>query len=245
MKMKLEGAKITASNLRADDRRSGLDMRGAASVDSNLRIAQHQGDTLTYLVCDIEADGPDPSKHSLLAIGAVACDARGREVAHFARNLSQRPDATSDAGTMAWWRTLPEAWAGVTRDAAPAEAVMAEFVAFVRSLPQPVVFTAHPIAFDGAWIDWYLRRFVGLSLLTPPRADSALFAGPGLDLPSFAAGVLPLALDRTWRKAYPPAFYDHAPHTHDPLADARGYAALLARLLERLADRRDEGSPAV
>lgn len=185
----------------------------------------------SYLVCDVESDGPEPGRHSMISIGALACDSRGFEIASFARNLETRPDATTDPGTMAWWQSVPEAWASVTRDTAPADAVMAAFVAFVRSLPQPVVFTAHPIAFDGAWIDWYLRRYCGLALLAPPRATEILFEGPGLDLPSFAAGVLGLPYGRTWRKDYPADFYGSAPHNHDPLADAAGYAALLRKLL--------------
>ncbi len=195
-------------------------------------------DLRSYVVCDIEADGPIPGAHSMLAIGAVALDAAGmEEVGAFSRALLPLPDAAPNPETMAWWATQPEAWAAVTRGARPAGEVMAEFVAFVDALPQPVAFVAHPLAFDGAWMDHYLKRFTGLPLLAPPRATRRLFDGPGIDLPSLAVGVLGLSYGRCWRKDYPAAVYGDLPHDHDPVEDARGYAALFRRLLALRAGR--------
>ncbi len=186
-----------------------------------------------YIVVDVETDGPVPGQNSMLALGAVACDADGRETGSFVRTLQPAPGATPDIGTMAWWSTEPEAWAAVTADAASPHAVITAFVEWVEAMPKPVVFVAHPIAFDGIWMDWYLRRFAGLHLLAPPRAARRLFEGSGLDLPSLARGVLGLGLVACTRKEYPPELYGDMPHSHEPLDDARGYARLLQRLLQR------------
>ena len=41
----------------------------------------------TYVVCDIEADGPIPGPHSMLSLGAVAVNKNGKQLGAFEINF--------------------------------------------------------------------------------------------------------------------------------------------------------------
>ena len=199
-----------------------------------------------YVVVDIETDGPNPGSHSMLSFGAVACRAAGSQPGRgpeasadrFTVNLLPLPGAGSEPRTMAWWATEPEAWAAATRDALPAAEAMARFVDWLRGLPEIPVFAAHPVAFDGFWIDWYLRRFTGHRLFKGPYDGERLFQDAALDIPSLAVGVLGMEPAQAITKPYPEAWFGGHAHTHCALDDARGYAALLQQLLARRAQGR-------
>jgi hypothetical protein len=188
-------------------------------------------DTL-YLVTDIETDGPDPGPHSMLSFGCVVTDGEAVR-GEFSINLATLPGATGHARTLQWWQTQPEAWAAATTNPVPPEAAIAAFVDWVRALPGKPVFAAAPVAFDGCWIEWYLRRFAGLKLFTPPYEKHGLFQGGALDIGSLAMGVLGLSHAAVADKPYPPEWLGGHTHTHCALDDARGYASLLRELLRR------------
>jgi hypothetical protein len=59
----------------------------------------------------------------------------------------------------------------------------------VKSLPGEKTFAASPLAFDGLWIDYYLRRFARYGILQGPYEDDRLFDGTGLCIRSYAAAV--------------------------------------------------------
>jgi len=73
----------------------------------------------------------------------------------------------------------------------------------VKSLPGEKTFAASPLAFDGLWIDYYLRRFTRYGILQGPYEDDRLFDGTGLCIRSYAAAV-------TGR----PQWFGDVPHTH-------------------------------
>ncbi|MDB5368887.1 MAG: polymerase subunit epsilon [Roseomonas sp.] len=189
-------------------------------------------DPTLYLVTDIETDGPNPGAHSMLSFGCVATDAAGAR-GEFTINLAPLEGAAGDPRTMQWWATQPEAWAASTTGAVPPAEAMARFAAWVRGLPAPPVFAACPLAFDGTWMDWYLRRFCGLKLFTAPYDKGALFQGAALDMSSLAMGVLGLSHAEAEVKPYPVEWLGGHAHTHCALDDARGYAHLLRELLRR------------
>lgn len=189
-------------------------------------------DPTLYLVTDIETDGPDPGRHSMLSLGCVATNAAG-VVAEFSAVLAPLPGAVPDPGTMEWWATEPVAWAEATRAPEPPEVVMARFAAWVAGLPAPPVFAACPLIFDGLWVDHYLRRFCGTKLLPAPREPEGLFAGTALDISSLAMGVLGIGAVAAAGKPYPAAWLGGHAHDHTALSDARGYAGLLRALLGR------------
>ena len=183
-----------------------------------------------YLVTDIETDGPEPSENSMLSLATVAC-APGRGIVEtFTVNLAPQAGHAPHPETSAWWRTQPEAWAATADPVAPEEA-MARWAGWVRGLPEPRVFVAHPLIFDGTWVDWYLRRYLGLPLDRGPMEGERLFARGALDLPSLIAGRLGWDPASLHEKRYPAEWLGDVPHSHRPIDDALGYAHLLLRVL--------------
>lgn len=184
-----------------------------------------------YVVTDIEVNGPTPGEHSMLAFASVALDAAGNEIDSFEAVLQTLPEAGEDAITMTWFKGFPEAWAAATTNPEPPAAVMARYAAWLRSLPGRPIFAAHPLAFDGAWIDYYLRRFLGTRLLKGPWAGERLFYTAGLCIQAFAAGRTGWDFAACRTEDYPPEWLGHVPHSHISIDDARGYANLLRTLL--------------
>jgi hypothetical protein len=179
-----------------------------------------------FIVTDIEADGPDPGRHSMLSLGSVALGADGHLHGEFTVNLTPLPGAARDPGAMGWWQGHPEAWESSTRDPQDPAAAMSAWAEWVRGLPGAPVFAAHPLAFDGAWIDSYLKRFVGCRLFDRPR-DPGLCRFDGLDIPSLVMGRTGRDFRQCRRDAYPDHWLGENAHSHCALDDARGYAHLL------------------
>lgn len=184
-----------------------------------------------YVVTDAEFDGPTPGRNSLLSFASIALAADGQLLGEFEAVLQPLPQASPDPFTLAWFRGQPEAWAAATRDPQPPEQVMPAFVAWVRSLPGLPVFAAHPLALDGAWLDYYLQRFTAERLLEGPWRPDRLFKAPGLCIASCLAGRLGRPMSRCDVRHYPAHWLGDQAHSHRALDDARGYAALLGKLL--------------
>ena len=184
-----------------------------------------------YIVTDIECDGPCPGANSMISFASVAVTAAGEEQGVFQAVLAGLPNAAPNPDTYAWFQTHPEAWAAATTDPKPPGQVMAEFVAWLQSFDQPRVFTASPIAFDGLWIDYYLRRFTSHRLVQGPYEPDRLFHGAGLCLRSHAAGVTGRSLDDCSPAALPSEWLGGIEHNHRAIDDARGYAHLLGVLM--------------
>ncbi|WP_420349238.1 hypothetical protein [Pelagibius sp.] len=184
-----------------------------------------------YVVTDIEVNGPTPGQHSMLAFASVAIDAEGEEIDFFQAVLASLPEAGEDPVTMEWFKGFPEAWAAATRDPKPPAEVMQSYAAWVRSLPGQPIFAAQPLAFDGAWIDYYLRRFADIRMLKGPWIGERLFFTAGLCIQAFAAGRTGRALHECSAEAFPAEWLGHVPHNHISIDDARGTANLLRRLL--------------
>jgi len=195
----------------------------------------------TYGVTDIEANGPIPGVHSMISFASAAVGEDGSDRGHFTVNLRPLDDATTDPHTMAWWKTQPEAWAEATRDPQDPKEAMASFVTWVRSLPGPAVFVAHPLAFDGGFIAWYLHRFIDVPLYDLPYRKGLTIGG--LDLPSLVMGVYGRDFQQCNRRHYPEHWFGGHVHSHKALDDALGYAALLKRLLARLPGREGTAPP--
>jgi hypothetical protein len=184
-----------------------------------------------YIVTDVETDGPDPGVHSMLSLACVACGTAGERLGHFFINLQPLPGHQADAGTLAWWRSEPAAWAALQQNALPALAGIERFMQWVRGFGRAPIFVGSPLIFDGAWVDWYLRRFAGIRLLRAPRTGDFLFEGGGLDLASFVMGRTGMSYQACTERRYPEAWFGGHAHTHIALDDAEGYAHLLGRVL--------------
>lgn len=192
----------------------------------------------TYVVTDIEVDGPWPGPNSMRSFASVAVDADGTELGTFEAVLEPLPGAAPNPDTLAWFRTQPEAWAAATTDPRPVPEVMAGYVDWLRGLPDPRVFAASPIAFDGGWIDFYLRRFTPYGVAQGPYETDRVFHGPGLCLRSYAAAVLGRPVAEVSPPTLPEGWLGDHEHTHRAIDDARGYAHLLGVLFRTAAEQR-------
>jgi hypothetical protein len=196
----------------------------------------------TFVVTDVELDGPSPLRNSMLSFASVAIDGRGAVLDEFEAVLQPRGGHVADERTAAWWKTQPDAYAEATRDPEPPEIVMPRYVAWLETLPSPRVFAARPLMLDGVWIDHYLDVFAGKRVMTMPGAGTPLFSGVGLDIASFAAAVAGLDHVTLMGKPFDADWLGNVPHTHRAIDDARGYAHVLARLLAMAAARTTEGA---
>jgi hypothetical protein len=183
------------------------------------------GTSFTYCFLDIEVDGPDPGRHSMLSFACAAYDEDEREIATFARNLAALPGAGRSPKTMQFWATVPEAWTFINTTPGDPARVMAEFVTWTAALPEERVLCCHPLIFDGFWLDWYLRKFVDQRALQGPFDVISPFAGGGIDVPSYvrAAANMPYS---SGQPDYPAPLTIGINHTHKPIDDARGHATL-------------------
>lgn len=196
-------------------------------------IEMHEGqDEWIYVVTDIEVDGPWPGPNSMRSFASVAATSNGAERGTFEAVLEPLPGAAPNPDTYAWFQTQPEAWAAATTDLRPIDQVMTQFVAWVRDLPGPRMF-ASPIAFDGGWIDYYLRRFTRYGLVQGPYEKDVLFDGPGLCLRSYAAAIIGRPVAEVSPQTLPSEWFGNIEHTHRAIDDARGYAHLLGVLFDR------------
>jgi hypothetical protein len=183
-----------------------------------------------YVVTDIETDGPNPGANSMRSFASVAVDGAGQVTSTFEANLTELEGATPDPKTLAWFQSNPEAWRHATSNPRPANQVIKDYVAWIRALPQPRTFVAHPMGFDGFWMVWYLRRFEGELLVGLEPGDS-LFNGGGIDLQSLVMGRLGWDYERCRRANYPAAWFGGYEHTHKAIDDAMGYANVLRTVL--------------
>jgi hypothetical protein len=119
--------------------------------------------------------------------------------------------------------------------------VLADFVAWVRGLGERRELVASPIAFDGGWLDVYLRRFTTYAVCQGPYEEDRLFHGPGLCLRSLACGAVGGDPATFTVHDLPREWFGDVPHTHEAIDDARGYANLLVSLLDRRAPGRGSG----
>jgi DNA polymerase III alpha subunit (gram-positive type) len=183
-----------------------------------------------FIVVDIEADGPNPGYNSMLSIGAVATD-QTETVDKFYAKIQPLDELTPNADTMRWWQTQPDAWAEVTTDAQPAEQVMRQFLTWANQFHEPI-FVAHPIAFDYAFVEWYMVKFLDQNPFKLHKDD--VFCLNTLDLQTFIAGKFGLSLWQAHRTNLPNWATEGMPeHSHNALDDAKGYAAILRNALNR------------
>lgn len=167
-----------------------------------------------YFSVDLEADGPCPGMHSMLALGCAAFAQDGTRLDTFSANLTPLPESRPHPVTEAWWATQPrEVFDACRFQPRPPDEVMPLFSEWVvktcgASLP---VFVAWPVAFDFPFVDHYLRRFT--------RGNP--FGYKALDVQSLAMGAVGEADYRRMTKdRLPPAWIPECPHTHVALEDA-------------------------
>ena len=102
---------------------------------------------------------------------------------------------------------------------------MARGLHWLENLGSELALAAHPLLLDGIWLDWYLRRFCNATVFAGPFRVRCPFVGAGVDVPSYVQAALNMAYFES-SPQYPLELLGGTPHTHRPLDDARGHAAL-------------------
>jgi len=166
---------------------------------------------MSYVMMDIEADGPIPGDFSMICFGAVIVE----------QSLSQtfygqlRPISEQ-------WQPEALAVSGFTREQTLAfpepEGVMRQFAAWLQehSKGRPM-FISDNNGFDWQFINWYFHHFTGANP----------FGHSSTNLGSLYKGLVRDVMQnfKHLRKT---------PHTHHPVDDAKGNAEALLALKEQL-----------
>jgi len=193
-------------------------------------VSTGPADEWTYVVTDVELDGPWPGINSMRSFASVAVTLDGTERGRFEAVLEPLPGTAPDAKTLEWFRTQPGAWEAATADPEPVPEVMARYVDWLTALPWPRTFASFPMSLDGPWIDYYLRRFTRYGVRQGHHEDDIVFAGGGLCIKSYAAAVTGMPVAEVQPDTLPSAWFGEVEHTHKAIEDALGYANLLVEL---------------
>ena len=188
-------------------------------------------DAIRYFVVDIETDGPEPGRCSMLNLSMVVTDEHVNEIDSFSINFQSLAEASGDPETIEWWKSQPNAWEKITENAVPAHEGMMQFANFVRSHNARRIFVGHPLVFDGFWVGHYMQVYLGQGLMAFHGVANPLFFGAGIDLPSYVAGSLDIDYALCRHGKYPEEIATNISHTHFGLDDARGHADVFRKTM--------------
>jgi len=166
---------------------------------------------MSYVVVDVESDGPIPAEFSTVCFGAVILDNL------LDKTFYGRTRPVSD-------RFVPEALAisGFSREQhlsfEEPKPVMESFAAWLEKHTKGrPVFVSDNVAFDWQFINYYFHRFLGRNP----------FGFSGRRIGDIYAGMVKDASKATeWKK------YRITAHTHNPVDDAKGNAEALKKFKE-------------
>ena len=103
----------------------------------------------TYVVYDIEEDGPIPGPHSMISIGAVAVNEKQEKLGQFEINFLPLENAKPHPTSLKWFAShAPEALEYTKHNQVSPKEGMNKFGDWILTLPQPRVMAAHPAPFD-------------------------------------------------------------------------------------------------
>ena len=177
-----------------------------------------------YVSTDVEADGPIPGITSMLSFGSAVYTKDKALISTFEANLALLEGAESDAKTMAWWKTQPEAWKDCRTNLEPPVEGMQRYLAWLKELDGNLVFVGYPVSYDFMFVYWYLIRFTGES----PFSHSAL------DIKTLAMVGLQKPYRQSTKKNMPSHWFDDLPHTHKALDDAIEQGAMFCNILKEV-----------
>jgi DNA polymerase III epsilon subunit-like protein len=166
---------------------------------------------MSYVIVDVESDGPIPAEFSIVCFGAVVFDEVLDQTFYGrTRPISERfnPEALAVSGFSR------EQHLGFDEP----ESVMENFAGWLEknSIGRPIFVSDNP-AFDWQFINYYFHRFLGKN----PFVFSARRIG---DL--YSGLVRDASKASEWKK------YRVTAHTHNPVDDAKGNAEALKKIKE-------------
>ena len=186
----------------------------------------------TYVVIDVEFDGPLPGVNSMISLGAVAINKNGNELGEFEINLKPLENSHPDPITMDWFYSeAPEALEYCRQNPFSPSEAMNKFGDWLLNLPKPRIMAAHPAPLDFAWVNWYILMFLRNRLEKYPFHQPFFQHMPAFDIKSCASAVLKKDYADIMRENYPKELHDNSKHTHKAIEDAREYSKLLIKLL--------------
>ena len=124
-----------------------------------------------------------------------------------------------------------EAWHACRQDLRPPEEAMADYVAWLETLPGTPVFVGYPAGFDFLFVYWYLIRFAGRS----PFSFSAV------DIKTLAMALLGTDYRATTKRTMPRRWFGPVRHSHVALDDALEQGDLFCNLLAEARQRLGTG----
>ncbi len=175
-----------------------------------------------YISTDIETDGPNIFRNSMLSFGSAAYSDSKRLMSTFEANLYPLSDHFGDEKTMEWWKTQPEAWRYLQLNRQSPGIAMPKYLQWIKSLPGKPVFVAYPAGFDFNWIYNYLIEF----------ANESPFSFSALDIKTYAMAILREPYRACTKKNFPRDWFDKLPHTHKALDDAIEQGAMFINMLQ-------------
>jgi DNA polymerase III epsilon subunit-like protein len=166
---------------------------------------------MSFVIVDVEADGPIPAEYSMVCFGAVHFD----DTLHKSFYAQTRPISDHfDPDALAVSSFSREQHLKFDDP----KVVMEKFAAWLEehSKGRPV-FVSDNLAFDWQFINYYFHRFLGQNP----------FGFSGRRIGDIYAGLVKDAYKATeWKK------YRVTKHTHNPVDDARGNAEALKKFKE-------------
>jgi hypothetical protein len=162
---------------------------------------------MTYVMVDVEADGPIPGDYSMICVGAIVVEPS------LDRTFYGRLKPISEQ-----WLAGALQVSGFTRQETLAfdepRAVMQRFADWIGSVAHGrPIFVSDNNGFDWQFINWYFHHFVGMNP----------FGHSSTNLGSLYKGVV-----KDTRASF--KHLRKTPHTHNPVDDARGNAEALLRI---------------
>jgi len=210
----------------------------ATEASFQLRRRWHEDPRpLTYVVLEVKTDGGDVRRNSVRSIAAVAVSEMGAPFSNFAINLSAPEGSFADQRTLARYRDHPDSWQSITANAQRPSIAIPEFVKWVLALPGQPVAVGTPLVQLSLWLETYLRRHSKHVFYRGPFEGELLFAGGGLDLPTFVMGTASMTYRQSVEHLLPAEWRDGRVETRKAREDAEMHAALLITML-RLRDQR-------
>ena len=187
----------------------------------------------TYIVIDVEFDGPLVGVNSMISLGAVAIN-KSNILKEFEVNLLPLEGSKPDPVTMNWFETeASEALEYCKKDQFLPSEAMNKFGNWLLELPKPRIMAAHPAPIDFAWVNWYILKFLCNRLDSYPYHQPFFNHMPAFYIKSYASAVLKKNYAETTRDHYPSVLHDNYNHTHKAIDDAREYAKLLLKLFNK------------
>jgi len=122
----------------------------------------------TYISFDIETNGQIPGIGDMLAIGCVAFDHEGKEIASFYQNIT--PQYGGDTETLEWWsKQNQQGYRALFAEQVDMGLAMEMLESWMLALPGKPVLMADPGAWDGMHLMWNSITELGRYLPTKHR----------------------------------------------------------------------------